>query len=137
MNEVNQIFEKKVIFQQLKELLPKAICPYSKFHVACILVTDTGNFFGFNIENSAYPNSMCAERVALFHALVNNANRINEVHLLTDDVTGKANMCGSCRQTLSDHIAYNATVFVYDHQGNYHKFYFYELLPEAFNKDFL
>lgn len=131
--EINKIFTNKIIFEKLKKILLKAICPYSKFHVAVILITDIGEFEGFNIEASAFANTMCAERTALYHALIKGAKKIKEIHLLTDDYNGKANMCGSCRQSLNDHVAYNAKVFVYDHQGNYCEFNFYELLPEAFN----
>ncbi|MDQ0513782.1 cytidine deaminase [Mycoplasmoides fastidiosum] len=137
MLEVNKLFEKNKIFAKLQQILPKAMCTYSQFHVAAIVVTDNGYFHGFNIENSAYPNTICAERTALFSALLNGASTIKEVHLLTDDVTGKANMCGSCRQTLSDHVAPNCIVYVYAHDGTYNKFFFYELLPEAFNNQFL
>lgn len=125
------------IFAQLQAILPKARCDYSQFHVAAIVKTDRGLFGGFNIENSAYPNSICAERVAIFRALFEGATVLDEVHLLTDDSLGVANICGSCRQSLSEYAHNSTKVFVYDHMGNYQSFVFYDLLPQAFTKHFL
>lgn len=130
-----EIFENQKMFNWLQKLLPLAHCHYSRFHVAAVVITDIGAFEGFNIEASAFANTMCAERVALFHALIKGSKFVKAIHLLTDDPDGKANMCGSCRQSLNDYVAANAVVYVYDHAGKFSKMYFYELLPEAFGKN--
>lgn len=125
------------IFQQLKTIMNKAQCRYSQFHVGCLLVTDRGNYEGFNIENAAYGNTICAERAALVHALVRGGQIIHEIHLISDDSTGRVNMCGTCRQSLSEHVTNQTQVYVYNHAGQVKKFSFWALLPESFGPHFL
>ncbi|NJN43616.1 MAG: cytidine deaminase, partial [Anaerolineae bacterium] len=43
-----------------------AYAPYSNYTVGAALLTNSGRIYeGVNIENAAYPTSICAERVAL------------------------------------------------------------------------
>jgi cytidine deaminase len=47
-----------------------AYAPYSNYPVGAALRTKTGRIFtGVNVENAAYPQTMCAERVAVFKAV--------------------------------------------------------------------
>ncbi|MFN7471783.1 MAG: cytidine deaminase, partial [Roseiflexaceae bacterium] len=47
----------------------QAYAPYSRFHVGAAVLTASGDIVpGCNIENAAYPSTMCAERVALHNA---------------------------------------------------------------------
>ena len=46
-----------------------AYAPYSNYLVGAALLTSSGKIYdGVNVENAAYPTSMCAERVAIFKA---------------------------------------------------------------------
>ena len=48
----------------------KSYSPYSKFKVGAALLTKDGKIYvGANIENSSYPLTVCAERVAFFKAI--------------------------------------------------------------------
>lgn len=48
----------------------KSYSPYSKFKVGAALLTkDSKIYVGANIENSSYPLTVCAERVAFFKAI--------------------------------------------------------------------
>ena len=43
------------------------------FHVGASVLLDNGHIYtGNNQENVAYPSGLCAERVALFHAMSKN-----------------------------------------------------------------
>ena len=53
----------------------QSYAPYSKFHVGAEALLEDGTIVtGSNQENAAYPSGLCAERVALFHALSKNAS---------------------------------------------------------------
>ena len=65
----NEDLRKKLIEKAL-ETRHQAYAPYSNYHVGAALLTTHGKIYqGVNVENAAYPTSMCAERVALFNAV--------------------------------------------------------------------
>ena len=73
----------------MKELINKAILarglsysPYSKFAVGAALLCKDGKVFvGSNVENSSYPLCMCAERNALYNAMMNGYKKDDFVAL--------------------------------------------------------
>ncbi len=74
----------------------KAYAPYSQFNVGCAVLTRDGRVVeGANVENSAYPLGVCAERTAF-------ARAISEGFRPGDFVTAAitASPCGGCRQWL-------------------------------------
>jgi cytidine deaminase len=83
-----------------------AYAPYSKFKVgAAVLLEDGTVITGNNQENIAYPSGLCAERVALFAAGANNADKqvrsiaiTAEGDLLKDSEI--VSPCGGCRQVM-------------------------------------
>ena len=54
-------------------------------------------FLGTNIENGSYGLTMCAERVAIFSALVAGYNQFVELVCMTKD---GGSSCGACRQVM-------------------------------------
>jgi cytidine deaminase len=89
-----------------REAATKAYAPYSKFHVGAALLLDNGEMIsGSNQENAAYPDGLCAERVALFAAGSNypdSAIELLAVAGMKNDEFLKepAYPCGSCRQVM-------------------------------------
>ena len=62
----NQLIEKALEARKL------SYSPYSNFQVgAALLCKDGSVFVGTNVENSSYPLCMCAERNALYNAMMN------------------------------------------------------------------
>ena len=62
--------DNKELLKIAKEAKSKSYCPYSKFKVGACLLTKSGKIYtGANIENSSYPATVCAERVAIFKAI--------------------------------------------------------------------
>ena len=56
--------------------------PYSKFKVGAALLCKDGKVFkGANVENSSYPLCMCAERNALYSAMMNGYKKEDFVAL--------------------------------------------------------
>lgn len=77
-----------------------AYAPYSKYAVGAALLSTTGRIYGgANVENSAYPTGMCAERTALFHAVSEGEREFAAVAVVTENA---GTPCGACRQALSE-----------------------------------
>ena len=97
--------EQQVIAAALKAA-EKAYAPYSKFHVGAALLLYNGELItGNNQENAAYPDGLCAERVALFAANSNfpdSGLEMLAVAAMMNDVFLEEPVypCGSCRQAL-------------------------------------
>jgi len=86
-----------------------AICTYSKFAVGAALRDDAGRTWtGANVENASYTLGLCAERVAIFHALTHGGRGFTEVVVVTDTAV-PTSPCGACRQILWE-FARGATV---------------------------
>lgn len=126
------------------ELVTKAIearelsySPYSKFKVgAAVLTTDGKVFLGANIENSAYPLCMCAERNALYNAYMHGVKKGDIAALaLAADTEGPCAPCGACRQVMSELMPKSAPIFMANLKGLVQETSIDELLPFAFSED--
>lgn len=77
-----------------------AYAPYSGYHVGAALLTSSGRVYdGVNVENAAYPTSMCAERVAVFKAVSEGERQFEAIAVATSN---GGTPCGACRQVLSE-----------------------------------
>ena len=77
-----------------------AYAPYSNYPVGAALLTRSGEIFtGVNVENAAYPDSMCAERSAIFNAVSAGEREFEAIAVVTRN---GGTPCGSCRQVLSE-----------------------------------
>jgi len=110
----------------------KAYAPYSNFRVGAALVTDSGNIYtGCNIENAAYPATVCGEDVAIFKAISEGETKIDTIAVACIDAESDTALfpCGVSRQRLSE---FNTeSVIVVDKKG-YKKYSFSEILPFDF-----
>ena len=115
-----------------KEAGKKAYAPYSNFRVGAALVTDSGNIYtGCNIENAAYPATVCGEDVAIFKAISEGETKIDTIAVACIDAESDTALfpCGVSRQRISE---FNTeSVIVVDKKG-YKKYSFSEILPYDF-----
>ena len=115
-----------------KEAGQKAYAPYSNFRVGAALITDSGNIYtGCNIENAAYPATVCGEDVAVFKAISEGESKIDTIAVACIDAKSDTALfpCGVSRQRLSE---FNTdSVIVVDKKG-YKKYSFSEILPFDF-----
>jgi cytidine deaminase len=82
------------LLERADAVAKRAYAPYSEFFVGAAVRTRDGRVFeGVNVENTAYPLGICAEKAALAKA-VSEGVRPGEVEVLA--VT--ASPCGGCRQ---------------------------------------
>jgi cytidine deaminase len=83
----------------------RAYAPYSRFQVgAALLGTDGQIYPGCNVENVSYGLTSCAERNAIFGAVVRGAQRFTAVAVVTGAETPTP-PCGACRQVLLEFAA--------------------------------
>jgi cytidine deaminase len=108
----------------------RAYAPYSGFLVGAALVgTDGGVFVGCNVENAAYPSSLCAERGALMAAIAAGARTFSCIVIVTD-AQEPTPPCGSCRQVLAELAPDLVVVSV--GLGVERRWHLAELLPSPF-----
>lgn len=107
-----------------------AYAPYSNYPVGAALRTKSGRIFsGVNVENAAYPTTMCAERIAIFKAVSEGEREFDVIAVVTDN---GGSPCGSCRQVLAE-FGLDTVVLIADGNGKLLKaMTVNELLPEAF-----
>jgi cytidine deaminase len=100
--------ESKYLIHKAKEAAHHAYAPYSKFHVGAALILEDGTLItGSNQENASYPLCMCAERVALYVAATQHADkRIMKMAVVAHKKNHKelsaAASCGACRQVMAE-----------------------------------
>lgn len=111
----------------------RAYAPYSNYSVGAALRTRSGRLFtGCNIENAAYPTSMCAERVAVYKAVSEGEREFEVIAVATSN---GGTPCGGCRQALAE-FGLDTLVLVADTQGRLvQKTTVAELLPGAFTPE--
>jgi cytidine deaminase len=112
------------------ENLDKAYIPYSHYPVSAALLTNTGKIYtGVNIENAAYPVTICAERVAVFKAVSDSERDFKALAVVTNN---GGTPCGSCRQVLAE-FGLDTRVIIADKNGKVvMEMSVAELLPGAF-----
>ena len=113
----------------------RAYVPYSNYPVGSALRTKTGRIYtGVNVENAAYPQTMCAERVAIFKAISDGEKEFEVISVVTEN---GGSPCGGCRQVMAE-FALDMIVLMADGNGKLIKeTTVKDLLPEAFTPDHL
>lgn len=77
-----------------------AYAPYSCFAVGAALCSPDGRIYtGCNVENAAFPATVCAERAALLKAVSEGERRFTAIAVVAD-TPGPCPPCGLCRQAL-------------------------------------
>lgn len=85
-----------------REAQEAAYAPYSNFTVgAAALLSDGTVYKGCNIENASFGLTVCAERVAIFHAVT--AGRMDIVAIaVSTSAPNIGKPCGACRQVIAE-----------------------------------
>ena len=129
---------RRTLVKKLLEAQKKAIVPYSNFRVGAVVVTKDGKYIeGFNIENSSYPATCCAERVALYSAYAMGYRKEDIVALgCITDSRNAGTCCGVCRQVMSELMPLTSPVYIYSRDCLKHMDTTVEgLLPHPFTKE--
>ncbi len=128
MNLTNE--ERQSLIDLANEARKRAYVPYSNYPVGAAVRTKSGRLFtGVNVENAAYPQTMCAERVAIFKAVSEGESEFDVIAVVTNN---GGSPCGGCRQVMAE-FGLDTIVLIADGNGNLQKeMTVAEILPEAF-----
>jgi cytidine deaminase len=109
----------------------RAYCPYSGFAVGAAVLTASERIFpGCNVENAAYPATVCAERTALLSAYAAGEREIIAIAVVAN-TPDPVSPCGTCRQVLHE-LAPRCAVILANTRGDIYLTTPQELLPGGF-----
>jgi len=112
-----------------------AHAPYSRFAVGAALLDEHGRVHaGCNVENAAFPQSLCAEAVALGVLVVAGGTRVHAA-VVVGESPQAVTPCGGCRQKLREFADDDTPVWSADEQGWRARHTLGELLPASFGPD--
>ena len=128
-------FDRTSLLEKAREAVKLSYSPYSNFVVGAALLTKDGKvFLGANVENSSYPLCMCAERNAIYHAMMNGYKKEDFVSLaLCADTDNPCSPCGACRQVIHELFPLHAPILLSNLKGDVKETDADELLPFAFS----
>ncbi len=138
--------EEQKLIQAARKAAEDAYAPYSGFHVGAAVLLENGEVLsGNNQENAAYPDGLCAERVALFAA---NASFPDQAirslaiaaRLKGDFLDQPVHPCGSCRQALlesENRFGQPIRILMYGKESIHIAASVRDLLPLSFDASFL
>lgn len=129
--------KKEQLVEKAKEARALSYAPYSEFEVGAAVLTKDGQvFLGANVENSSYPLCMCAERNALYNALMHGYKKSDLIALaLCADTDSPCSPCGACRQVISELFPEDAPIYMANMKGAVKETNVKELLPFAFSSE--
>lgn len=128
--------EKKIDLIKIANQARKwAHVPYSHYPVGAAVLTESGRIYdGVNIENAAYPVTICAERVAIFKAVSNGEKSFKAIAVVTKN---GGMPCGSCRQVMAEFSEDLQVIIADENEKIITEKKLSELLPGAFRSDSL
>jgi cytidine deaminase len=133
MSEVLSDEWRRKLIDTAIEVRKLAYAPYSNYAVGAALLTASGNIYkGVNVENAAYPSTICAERAAVYNAVSAGERSFIAIAVATSN---SGSPCGTCRQVLSE-FGLDVRVILTDINGNLvEETTLDELLPGAFRAE--
>jgi cytidine deaminase len=127
--------ERQFLLDLANEARRRAYVPYSNYPVGAALRTKSGRIFtGVNVENAAYPTTMCAERIAIFKAVSEGEREFDVIAVVTPN---GGSPCGGCRQVMAE-FGLDMIVLIGNGEGRLlQQTTVNELLPGAFTPEHL
>lgn len=127
----------EALFEAAQAAQGRAHAPYSKFPVGAAILGEDGRVYaGCNVENASYGLGVCAERNAIGRAIAEGAKQVVAVAIVAN-AARPTPPCGACRQVISEFADPSVPVRYRSPQGKEGRYTVGELLPDAFNRDFL
>ena len=106
--------KRQELIQAAIQVRKKAYAPYSEYQVGAALLSSEGNLYlGVNVENAAYPDTICAERSAIVSAVSQGERVFDAIAVATRN---GGTPCGSCRQVMAE-FGLDMEVILVDESG--------------------
>lgn len=123
-----------LLIDEAKKARKNSYSPYSDFKVGAAILLKNGDIIkGCNIENAAYGDSMCAERVALYNAYSSGIKKSDIVSMaIVGDTKKPIRPCGSCLQVMNELMNKKTKIIMANISGDVEEHYIDELLPYGF-----
>ena len=120
--------------QELERLLEHSYSPYSNFKVAAMVTMKDGkNFYGVNIENASYGATVCAERVAIFNAVLAGYKKGDFKRLVVMTPTDKYTFpCFICRQVICEFFDLDSELVLMNNIGE-RNYYMSDIIAHPFS----
>jgi cytidine deaminase len=131
---MSKSFRLPALLRAAARVRARAYAPYSAYHVGAAVLAGGRIYAACNVENSAYPLSVCAERNAVAMAVAAGARRIDAVAIVGGRDRPSA-PCGGCRQVLAEFCAPDAPVVYASPDGQSVHTNIRALLPAAFGPE--
>ncbi|MEO2105065.1 MAG: cytidine deaminase [Actinomycetota bacterium] len=121
----------RALLEDARTFQARAYAPYSGFRVgAALRVVDGPIVGGCNVENAAYPATICAERAAVVAAVGAGHQRFEAIAVIGSG-DGPTTPCGTCRQVLFE-FAPDLRVIAAGESGDVAVHRLADLLPHGF-----
>ena len=123
-----------LLIDTARQYLKNSYSPYSNYPVGAAVLAEDGLVYGgTNIENSAHPSGLCAERVAINKAISEGNRRILAVAVVTRNAGAP---CGACRQVMREFSSLDTPVILATiENGGEEEFTLGDLLPRSFGPE--
>ena len=120
------------LIRQARLAQQRARAAYSGYPVGVAVLGTSGNVYpGCNIESSAYPTTMCAERVAIFGAIASGEGGFQALVVIAEN---GSTPCGACRRVIHEQCG-EISIYLVGNDDQPPKMYAtLELLPYPFDR---
>jgi cytidine deaminase len=120
----------RALIDAAREVQKHSHAPISRYYVGSAVRTTSGDVYvGCNVENIVLPETICAEKNALYSAVAAGERNFDAVAVYTNSVP-PASPCGSCRQVL---YAWGVRrILLANDDGDLLEMNIEDLLPHAF-----
>lgn len=106
---------KEKLVKAALEAQKQAYAPYSKFKVGAAVLAEDGVIYkGANIENAAYPSTICAERSAIVTAISAGNRKVKGIAVVTRNA---GSPCGACRQVMREFGGVDLPILIANEAG--------------------
>ena len=124
----------QALIDAAKKVRGHAYAPYSGYHVGAALLDDTGQVHsGCNVENSAFPEGVCAEANAIGSMVAAGGKMIVAIAAVGGrDEIEACTPCGGCRQKILEFADGDTRVLLIGDDGRIESYSIEELLPSSF-----
>ncbi len=108
----------------------RARATHSDYPVGAAVLAESGKIYpGCNIESSAFPTTICAERVAIFGAIAAGERGFKALAVVSED---GGMPCGACRQVIHEQCGEIPIVVAGPDGQSHQEFTTSQLLPYPF-----